>query len=461
MKRIAFFFFAWLTALLVCGDCMAADGKTQNPQPVTPPNPRAVRGPSAPRAAPLPAGEGVRHPAAPNNAGGAIDTNRRVGEARRQAQPATIAPVARDAGAKKSQPAVSQPTTPSSAQSNAAPAGYGRRHDYRYGPYNSGYYSPYGSPYGYSYSPYGYPYSPYGSSYSPYGYIPPGTTPYVLGYNPLTGATFLYPYQGGYNYNPYYTPGYSYPYYRNPYLGYGYPSAVFAPAGQLYGPGPIQQLMGVDHWFRPPQMNANPIAGGNLNVPVGGGVVNNANPGLANDNAHAGAAVHHDPDPPVRKKAASPSGKAMELAWKFVAFGDAHFGNEKYNDALDRYRRATRECPQLGDAWFRQGFALAAQGHYDQAARAMRRGLEEKPDWVDGNFRLDELYGDDTAGKKSRLDEMVKAAEADPTNGDLAFVVGVHLYCDGKPDQAEPFFRRTAQIRGSDADVKAFLAKGP
>ena len=37
---------------------------------------------------------------------------------------------------------------------------------------------------------------------------------------------------------------------------------------------------------------------------------------------------------------------------------------------------------------------------------------------------------------------MVKAAEAQPTNGDLAFVVGVHLYCDGKPDQAAPFFRR-------------------
>ncbi len=55
---------------------------------------------------------------------------------------------------------------------------------------------------------------------------------------------------------------------------------------------------------------------------------------------------------------------------------------------------------------------------------------------------------------------MVKSAEADPNNGDLALVVGIHLYCDGKQDQAAPFFRRAAQIRGSDANIKPFLPEG-
>ena len=68
-------------------------------------------------------------------------------------------------------------------------------------------------------------------------------------------------------------------------------------------------------------------------------------------------------------------------------------------------------------------------------------GLEEKPDWADTNFRLDDIYGDNAADKKARVDGMVKAAEGEPTNGDLALVVGIHLYCDGKTDQAAPFFR--------------------
>src|SRR5208283_4723238 len=126
-------------------------------------------------------------------------------------------------------------------------------------------------------------------------------------------------------------------------------------------------------------------------------------------------------------------GKAMEIAWKFITFGDAHFGDQKYNDALDRYRRAARECPTLSDAWFREGFALAALARYDQAAKAMRRGLEEKPDWTDNNFRLNELYGTDPTEKRATLDKMIQAAEDQPNNADLAYVLGVHLYCDGKP----------------------------
>ena len=75
----------------------------------------------------------------------------------------------------------------------------------------------------------------------------------MLGYDPYTGQTFLYPYSGGYTpygyspygYSPYgYSPyGYRYPYYGNPYLGFGYPAAVFVNPGQLFGLGPIQQSM--------------------------------------------------------------------------------------------------------------------------------------------------------------------------------------------------------------------------
>lgn len=411
MQRILVSVGTWASIVFVAGLCLATDPRRPGNQPAAPasPQPAASGG----------AGGGFRYAAPSHNGGSNASAYQRAAEARRAAQA-------------------------------AAAAANVQRNSNNY--YSSSGYSPYG------YSPYGY--SPYGYPYSPYGYYPPGTNPYVLGYDPSTGAMFLYPYGGGYS--SYYPPSsypYAYPnrysYYRNPYLGYGYPSAVFANAGQLYGLGPIQQLMGVSQWFQPPA-NANGLANGNAHAnDNANGNAGNANPGLANN----GNAARQDADPPARKPAAG-GGMALEIAWKFITFGDAHFGNQKYNDALDRYRRAARECPTLADAWFREGFALAALGRYDQAAKAMRRGLEEKPDWVDSNFRLSELYGDNGDDKKTLLDKMIKASEAEPTNADLAYVVGVHLYCDGRVDQSAPFFHRAAQILNSDADVKPFLAKG-
>jgi tetratricopeptide (TPR) repeat protein len=417
MNRIFVVGGAWSMVLVIGGLCWAADQKRQGNQPA----------PQAPPPANTPGftpGGGMRY--IPPNKGN-TNTNPRAAEA----AAARAAAAARNSP--PATPVVPQPTAPSP-----------NRHYYP-----SGY--PYGG-YGY-YAPYGYPYSPY------------GTTQYVLGYDPYTGQTFLYPYSGGYTpygyspygYSPYgYSPyGYRYPYYGNPYLGFGYPSAVFVNPGQLFGLGPIQQLMGAYQGFGP-QQNAAPFANANPNPPNANN--NNPNPGLANGNNPRGNAAANVPEPPQPHKSAAGS-KAMELGWKFITFGDARFGELKYSDALDRYRRAARECPTLGDAWFREGFALAAMGKYDQAAKAMRRGLEEKPDWADTNFRLDDIYGDNAADKKARVDGMVKAAEGEPTNGDLALVVGIHLYCDGKTDQAAPFFRRAAQILGDDANIKPFLNK--
>ncbi len=392
--------------------------------------------PTSPQPAPTagPAG-GSRYAVAPSNKNNNYSAQRAAQTAAAAQQAVAAASAARNAAA-------SAAASAAKAQQNAS-----NQQSYGYGY----------SPYGYGYSPYGY--SPYG--YSPYGYsYPPGTIPYVLGYDP-SGTTYLAPLGGGY---PSYYPGYQYPYYRNPYLGYGYPGAVFAPAGQLFGLGPIQQLMGVGPGFQQPQANGNGFANGNPNVFANGNgnAANvNANAGVANNNNAGPNAAQPNANPPAGNPPAPVAGgKALELAWKFITFGDAHFGDQKYNDALDRYRHAARECPTLGDAWFRQGFALAALGRYDQAAKAMRRGLEEKADWVDNNFRLSDLYGEDSDEKKRVVDKMVKAAEAQPTNADVAFVVGVHLFCDGKQDQAAPFFHRAAQILGSDADVKSFLAKG-
>ena len=422
MKRVLVAGGVWGVILVIGAICLAADPKRQGNQPTTQPAARYEGGAAGatsngPRFVP------------PSAASTNSSSASRQADAIRAAQTAQAAKVSAAFGAPAqirplgSQPPAIQPVQPVRINPSSFAFGY------------------------FPYRGYGY-YGPFGNPYAPYG-----TTPYVLGYDPYSGQAYLYP--GGYNpygYSPY---GYQSPYYRNPYLGYGYPGAVFVDPGQLFGIGPIQQLMGVNPGFNQ-QPNVGPFANFNQNpVPNAN---NNANQGFAGGNQPGGNVAANVPAPPQPHKPAAGT-KATELAWKFITFGDARFGELKYSEALDRYRRAAREAPSLGDAWFREGFALAAMGKYDQAAKAMRRGLEEKPDWADSNFRLDDVYGDNAADKKAQVASMVKAAEAEPTNGDLALVVGIHLYCDGKVDQAASFFRRAAQIQGNDANIKGFLPK--
>gem|GEM_PF-2423117 len=285
----------------------------------------------------------------------------------------------------------------------------------------------------YGYYPYGYsgynPYWGYGYGTSPWGY-----TPYAWSY------PYGYSYGGGYLYGglpPYLYPGYAYtpfgPVWYQP-----YPAAAFMPADQLFGPGPIMRMMGVDQWF------------------------NQAAPGWAQARpAPAPRARDQDARPRAddAKPPPQPAGaKAVDLAWKLISFGDSYFGNRKFADALDRYRKAAQSAPQVADAWFRQGFANAAMGHYDRAAKAIRRGLEIRPDWASSGFRLDELFGDDTVAKKNLLDALLRVAEADPANADVSLLVGLCYHFDGKPERAAAFLRRAAEVGGNDAAMKNFLA---
>jgi hypothetical protein len=278
-------------------------------------------------------------------------------------------------------------------------------------------------------------YSTYG--YAPYGYYPPGTTPYGLGFTSPPGPSSLNFSAGG---NPSF--GNSYSPYRYPTLGSGY-TAGFQPAGNTSGTayGGLSPFAG----------NPNPMSSGNIVIP---GLAKSSDGG-----ATGGAAGVALPALPALKPDVPAGGSSQDLASKFISFGDSDFRNRQYSDALNRYQSATRQFPTLADAWFRQGFALAALGSYEQSAAAIRRGLEAKPAWVDSNFRLNDLYGTAAAQKQSLLDRMTKASDAQPSNADLAFVTGVHLYWDGKPVQAATYFRRAAKAAGTDAGVKAFMGK--
>lgn len=256
------------------------------------------------------------------------------------------------------------------------------------------------------------------------------------------GGAYRVPYTPSYGYPVY--PEY-YPAYPGYYPGYSgwyppyYAPPIHIPAEELYGPRAVQRFMGVDHWFQQPQPSTNII------IQRGTEPAGDAAPAPPPD----------DPKPPR-----ATNQQALNLAWRFIGFGDAHFSNQNYADANDRYRKAATASPQLADSYFRQGYALMAMGRYDLAVGTIRRGLALAPGWPQSGFSNTELYGDNPQAKAGHLEALAAASEKEPHKADLLFLVGVLLHFDGKPDRARPFFERADQILADDdAHVKAFLVE--
>ena len=312
-------------------------------------------------------------------------------------------------GGGNSTPTSSTPSTsPSSTGSSSTSPYYGGQRSYPvvYNPWapSNGYGYGNGYPNGYSY---GEPYSSYYSPYSSYGYTP---------------------------YSPY---------------GYAYGAPVFLSPWTMFGPGPIMRMMGVDSWFANP-----PSGGGN------GGGFSGAGGGT-NRVFHQPA---NKPDPADSVADAKPAAEhgnqhSTDLAMRYIGFGDTHFGKQKYSDAYDRYKKAAQAAPEIADAWFRQAFALSAMGRYDQAVKAVKRGVDINPDWAKSDFRLTEVYGQDDAVKQANLDSMAKASEDDQANGNVALMLGIHYYFDGKQELAKPLLERAAKVGGNDTVVQGFLGK--
>jgi len=254
---------------------------------------------------------------------------------------------------------------------------------------------------------------------------------------------YVVPYPGyvpGYWYEaPYYPPGYV----QDPYYPYPYPPPyywrprylppVFVPAEQLFGPEPVKRLMGVDEPNQPP-------AGGNVIVAP-----------------RADGADEEAREAPPNLRATNP--ESIALGWRFIGFGDAHFGTQKYADAYQRYKKAAQAAPTLAAAYFRQGYALVALGRYELAAKALKRGLALDPGWPRSNFRNNEVYGDNLTAKTAHGNALAQAVTDQPHNADLPFLLGVYLYFDGQPDRAAPLFQRATELAGGDnAHLQAFLA---
>lgn len=264
---------------------------------------------------------------------------------------------------------------------------------------------------------------------------------------PYYSRAYRQPYWYGYGYAPYrlysYPYRYQYPYaYPPPIPSYPYyPPPLYIPAETVYGPEAVKRFMGV----------------GRINVPAPdpGLVIPRAERAWGIDgNRDAGA----DGNRKIKRRASNP--EALALAWKFIGFGDAHFANQKYTDAFQRYKKAAQAAPGLAQAYFRQGYALAVQERYELAARALQRGLALDPGWARSKFRADELYGPNQLAKTAHMDALAKAVKDKPHDVDAVFLLAIFYYFDDQRDRAAPLLHQAAQMLGPQADcLDGFIAE--
>ncbi|MEX2111692.1 MAG: tetratricopeptide repeat protein [Pirellulales bacterium] len=145
---------------------------------------------------------------------------------------------------------------------------------------------------------------------------------------------------------------------------------------------------------------------------------------------------------------------------KAIMQGDALFAQRKYLPAVERYRAASRVAPTLAKPHMRAGLALVAQGNFEGAVRAFRRGLELQGTAGDDRVALREICG---AGPLAETDRtLANRLQATPLNGNLLASMGMQLYFSGQHDRAAPYLMQAAGLGVLDADqVEAFLARAP
>ncbi len=247
-----------------------------------------------------------------------------------------------------------------------------------------------------------------------------------------------YPSYFNYGYTPY---GFDSCYYSSPYGTYYNPQAnyveyylppVYFPAELAYGPQAMKRFMGL-----PSDVGTRPLISGPIVLD-------------ASDTAK-------DIGPRLRMS----NLETLRSARRLVERGDDLFRRQRYHEALQQYKSASRVAPDLADAHFRQGHALVATRRFDLAVDSFKRGLAIDPGFIEEPFKLDEIYGDARVAKQLHIETLADESLADPSNSDLFFLLGVLLHFDGEPERAVKFFFRAATLAGRDDEhVRAFLPEG-
>lgn len=150
---------------------------------------------------------------------------------------------------------------------------------------------------------------------------------------------------------------------------------------------------------------------------------------------------------PADKPAAA---RPLTSAQRIMKLGDDLFRAERYEQALKYYESTGQMTPKMAEAHVRHGQACIATGRYSEAVAAIKRGLDADPAFLYSDFRLQDLYGDETAPTR-HVEALAAAALAKADDPDLLFLIGTFLHFEGKSSRAAKFLQRAADLAGDDA----------
>ncbi len=160
----------------------------------------------------------------------------------------------------------------------------------------------------------------------------------------------------------------------------------------------------------------------------------------------AGEAAESVPALPDRLRKSNASSRAR--AARFVSFGNSLFREQRFHEAVQRYKSALVAAPDLADTYRREAFALIAVRQYSLAAKAFKIALQLDPKLIHDDFHLDDLYDGNHLAKSAHLELLAERALLRADDADLLLLVGLFLAEDGEMERGAKFLRRAVDLLG-------------
>ena len=134
-------------------------------------------------------------------------------------------------------------------------------------------------------------------------------------------------------------------------------------------------------------------------------------------------------------------------AGKMIALGDGHFGKKKYASAIER---ATAWPPRPPTTWpsrFSAPASRSGAGTICASGQIVSQGAGDSIRLGMGRRSGSTSFTRTCRWpKKSHLEDLAKAVEANPWDANLLLVLGIELYFDGQQERASLFFSRASRL---------------
>jgi Flp pilus assembly protein TadD/TolB-like protein len=134
--------------------------------------------------------------------------------------------------------------------------------------------------------------------------------------------------------------------------------------------------------------------------------------------------------------------------------GKTYFAEREYESAASWFARVPRQEAVAREANFFLGLSAYYAGQFERAAAAFS--------FLASRLPLTEVYNnwgvvESRRGRRDAVEHFTKATQADPSDADYHFNLGVALYRHGDPGHATHQLREALRLRPSDAEAKSLL----